>query len=104
MSPLTIDVPHTLGRDGAKARLDARVGELGRHLPGGIGEVRSTWTGPYEMALALAAMGQSVAARLEVEEARVRVHLDLPPMLAMFSGVIGRAVQENGTRLLADKR
>jgi hypothetical protein len=49
-------------------------------------------------------MGQSIGARLEVEEARVRVHLELPAMLAMFSGMIGSAVRESGAKLLEDKR
>jgi hypothetical protein len=104
MSPLTIDVPHHLGRDGAKARMQSRVGELASHMPGGMAEVTSSWTSPYEMALRIGAMGQSIAARLEVEEARVRVHLELPPMLAMFSGMIGNAVREGGARMLEDKR
>ena len=104
MSPVTVDVPHRLGRDGAKARLQSRVGELGQHMPGGMAEVSSSWTGPYEMALQIGAMGQTVSARLEVEEALVRVHLNLPPMLAMFSGLIGNAVRESGARLLEDKR
>jgi len=104
MAPLTIDVPHHLGREGAKARLSSRVGELGSHMPGGMAEVTSSWSGPYEMALRISAMGQGIAARLEVEEARVRVHLDLPPMLAMFSGLIGNAVREGGAKMLEDKR
>jgi hypothetical protein len=100
----TVDVPHRLGREGAKARLQSRAGELGSHMPGGVAEVTSAWTGAYEMALRIGAMGQGIAARLEVEEARVRVHLELPAMLTMFSGMIGSAVRESGAKLLEDKR
>lgn len=104
MTPLTVDVPHRLGRDGAKERLKARAGELGNHLSGGMAQVTSEWVGPYELALGIGAMGQTISARLEVQETVVRVHLQLPPMLGLFSGVIGSAVRDNGVRLLSDGR
>lgn len=99
--PVTIDVPHKLGRAGARERLKSRVGELGGHMPGGVGEVRSTWPGENEMALEISAMGQTIPARLEVLDACVRVHISLPPMLAYFSGMIGAAVRDQGTKLLS---
>lgn len=98
--PVVIDVPHKLGRDGARERLRTRLGELGGHMPAGIGEVRATWPSDYEMALDITAMGQSIPARLEVMDACVRVHISLPPMLAYFSGMIGAAVRDQGTKLL----
>lgn len=102
-SPVTIDVPHRLGRAAAKARMQARTGDLAAHLPGGMAEVRASWPGEYEMALDIATMGQTIAARLEVQDTLVRVHLMLPPLLAFFSGMIGSAVREGGTRLLEDR-
>jgi hypothetical protein len=102
-APLTIDIPHKLGKAGARERLRTRAGELASHIPGGMADVRSSWPGEDEMALEIAAMGQTMSARLEVEEALVRVHLILPPMLGLFSGVISSAVRESGTHLLEDK-
>jgi len=102
-SPVTIDVPHRLGREGARARMAARIGELAGHLPGGMAEVSSSWPEPYLLALDLQALGQRVAARLAVEETRVRVHLDLPSMLAMFTGAIEAAVAKGGAKLLEDR-
>lgn len=98
--PVTIDVPHQLGRDGARARLRSRIGELGGHLPAGIGEVRHSWPSENEAALEISAMGQTIPARLEVMEDKVRVHVQLPAMLAMFSGLIGAAVRDQGQKLL----
>ena len=66
--------------------------------------VTSAWPEPDVMTLAVAAMGQSVDARLVVEEAVVRVELVLPPMLGFFSGMIAAAVKEGGTKVLEDKR
>jgi len=98
--PVVIDVPHKLGRDAARERLRTRFGELGAHMPGGVGEVRASWPGEYEMALEIAAMGQSIPAKLDVMDDKVRVHISLPPMLAYFSGIIGAAVRDQGTKLL----
>ncbi len=98
--PVVIDVPHKLGRDAARERLRSRIGELDRHLPAGIGQAHAHWTGDYELSLELSAMAQTVTARLEVLEQAVRVHISLPPMLAYFSGMIGAAVREQGTKLL----
>jgi len=98
--PTVIDVPHKLGRAGARERLRSRIGELGGHMPGGVGKVSHSWPGENEMALEISAMGQTIPARLEILEAAVRVHVELPPMLAYFSGMIGAAVRDQGTKLL----
>jgi hypothetical protein len=103
-APLTVDVPHKLGRAAARERLRARAGDLASHIPGGVADVRSSWTGEDELNLEIAAMGQTIAARLEVQDALVRVHLVLPPMLSFFSGMIGAAVRDQGARMLEDKR
>lgn len=102
-TPVSIDVPHRLGKTGARERIKTRIGELAGHLPAGVGEVRSSWPTQDEMALEIQAMGVDVPVRLEVQETRVRVHLLLPPMLAFFSGRIGAAVREQGGKLLEDK-
>jgi hypothetical protein len=103
MTPLTIDVPHKLGRAGARDRMKARIGDLAGHTPGGLAEVKSAWPGENEMVLDIKAMGQEIVARLEVEETVVRVQLMLPPMLGFFSGMIEAAVKDGGTRMLEDK-
>jgi hypothetical protein len=101
--PVTIDVPHRLGRAGARERLRSRIGDLDKHIPGGMAEVRSGWASEDEMTIDVTAMGQHVSARLEVQDTIVRVHVMLPPMLAFFSGMISTAVREGGERMLEDK-
>ncbi|WP_420141671.1 polyhydroxyalkanoic acid system family protein [Sphingomonas sp.] len=100
--PVTIDVPHSLGRDRARERMKARVGDLAGHMPGAVGEVHASWPSDYEMALEIGVMGQRIPARMEVQDTVVRVHVSLPPMLAMFSGMIGAAVRSGGEKMLED--
>jgi hypothetical protein len=99
--PVTIDVPHKLGRVGARERLKSRIGELGGHMPGGIADVRATWPSEDEMELEIKAMGQTIPVKLEVLDTVVRVHVRLPAMLAYFSSMIGAAVRDQGTKLLS---
>jgi hypothetical protein len=98
--PVTIDVPHKLGRDGARARLRSRVGELGGHMPGGVADIQSSWPSEDEMALQIKVMGHSIPVRLEILDTLVRVHMSLPAMLAYFTGLISAAVRDQGTKLL----
>jgi hypothetical protein len=95
-----IDLPHTLGREEARRRMQARIGELPGHIPGGVADVRASWPEEYRMALDVSALGQSVSAMLTVEERMIRISLELPPMLRFASGAIETAVQRKGRELL----
>ena len=100
-----IDISHELGREEAKRRMKARVGDLAGHIPGGMADVTSSWPAEDRMAMDITVMGQTVKALLDVEDRRVRVTLDLPPMLSMMSGAIASMVKNAGEKLLLeDKR
>jgi hypothetical protein len=97
---MQIDLPHQLGRVEAKRRIQSRIGELAGHMPGGVAEVSSAWPEEYRMALDVAAMGQQVAATIEVEERIVRLNLQLPMMLRFASGALEAVIQRKGSELL----
>ncbi|HWK35407.1 polyhydroxyalkanoic acid system family protein [Sphingomonas sp.] len=81
--PISIDIPHTLGRDGARARIEQGTGKLAEFVPGGaITEQR--WDGDT-LHLTVEALGQRVASRIAVAEATLHAEFDLPPMLALFA-------------------
>ena len=99
-APITVDIPHQLGRDEARRRIASRTGELASKLPGG-GAVDAHWPSEHELDMTVKAMAQTVRTRILVEESFVRVALDLPPMLSFMGGVIEHAVREQGTKFLA---
>jgi hypothetical protein len=101
-TPLTVDVPHRLGQAGARERLKARVGSLEGQMPAAIGAVSHRWAGENELRLDVTAMGQTIPACLEILDSVVRVHVELPAMLGFFSGMIGAAVKDRGTKLLGN--
>ena len=98
--PIEVDLPHKLGRDEARRRIANNVHKLEEHIPGGA-QVQSGWVGD-QLNLDIAAMGQSVTATIDVEEAKVHLKVLLPPMLGMFTGLIQAALQKKGGVLLED--
>ncbi|MGZ8282474.1 MAG: polyhydroxyalkanoic acid system family protein [Allosphingosinicella sp.] len=101
-TPISVDLPHQLGAEEAKRRIDGGIGRLKDFIPGGSAEVRSAWTGD-RLGLQVAAMGQEVNAQLDVQETYVRVDLLLPPELGFFRGIIEAGLRHRGADLLEDR-
>ena len=100
--PVVINLPHNLGADEARRRMQNGIGGLKDHIPGGAAEVESRWDGD-RMHLAVRAMGQEVVGHIDVEERKVRMEMMLPAMFALFSGAIEKALTKGGGMLLEDK-
>ena len=100
-TPIQVDLPHKLGAEEARRRIDGGIGRLKDFIPGGA-EVRSAWTGD-RLGLQVGAMGQEVNAQIDVRETFVRVELLLPPALAFFGKAIEAALKRKGADMLEDK-
>lgn len=100
-TPVTVDVPHQLGAEEARRRIDSRVGELKDHIPGAA-DVRAAWAGD-KLGLQVAALGQEVNAQLDVRETVVRIEVMLPPALAFFGKAIEAGLKRGGGALLEDR-
>ncbi|QPQ54888.1 polyhydroxyalkanoic acid system family protein [Allosphingosinicella flava] len=101
-TPLVINLPHKLGRDEARRRIEGGTSKLASHIPGGAAEVSHDWAGD-RMNLSVQAMGQAVTSQIDVEEANVRLQVLLPGMLGMFSSQIEAFLRGKGGQLLEDK-
>jgi hypothetical protein len=100
-TPIQVDLPHKLGAEEAKRRIDGGLGRLTDFLPGGA-EVRSAWTGD-RLGLQVGVLGQEVNAQIDVRDTFVRVELLLPPSLAFFGKAIEAALKRKGGDMLEDK-
>ena len=100
--PITVDLPHTLGAEEAKSRMQRGIGKLKNHIPGGNAEVQSDWVGD-RMNLRVQAMGQAISGHVDVHETKVTVSLMLPGILSMFAGPIEAMLRNRGTEMLEDK-
>ena len=96
--PIIVDVPHRLGKAEARARVDRGIGKLADLFPGGAA-VEHHWEGDA-LAFTVSALGQSVDCRLEVEEARVRAIVNLPPFLALFAEKLRAKLAREAPKLL----
>lgn len=102
--PIDVDLPHKLGRDEARRRLATNIHKLKDHIPGGATHVDSSWVGD-RLNLNVHAMGQSVEAQIDVEDAKVHCRLQLPGMLSLFAAPIEAMLKAKGSDLLLeDKR
>jgi Putative polyhydroxyalkanoic acid system protein (PHA_gran_rgn) len=100
-TPLTVDLPHKLGAEEARRRIERNVGRLTEHIPGGA-QVSSRWTGD-RLDLDVGAMGQQIAAQIDIQESVVRMTVMLPPALTFFRGMIEPLIRQQGAALLEDK-
>ncbi|URD59998.1 polyhydroxyalkanoic acid system family protein [Sphingomonas sp. KRR8] len=100
--PIHVDLPHTLGREEAQRRIAANIHKLQGYIPGGA-EVTSNWVGS-RLDMTVGAMGQSVDAKIDVEEKLVRCVIALPGLLGMFARPIEAALKAKGSDLLLEDR
>jgi hypothetical protein len=100
--PLVVDLPHKLGAEEAKRRMQNGIGGLTDHLPAGA-EVSSGWTG-NRMNLSVTVMNKRVDASIEARDDLVRVEMLLPAALSFFAKPIEALLKSKGGKMLEDKR
>jgi putative polyhydroxyalkanoate system protein len=101
--PLIVEIPHELGRDEARRRIETGV-EQGRALLGksGVTIGNLAWTGD-RLDFALSALTQSVDGQIDVGPESVRVEVRLPLLLALFAEKIRKSLGKEGNLLLTKK-
>ena len=96
--PVTVDIPHKLGKTEARSRIENGLGKLASFVPGGtVSEHR--WDGD-RLAFTVRAMGQSVAAQLEIFDDRIHASFALPAMLSMLANKAKDLLLKGGQKLL----
>jgi hypothetical protein len=96
--PITVDIPHKLGRAEARQRLANGIGQLTSLIPGSA-VTANRWEGDTLM-FNLEALGQRVATQIEVFDDHVRATLDLPAFLAFMADKVRAALSGTGRKLL----
>jgi hypothetical protein len=101
--PITLNIPHELGRAEARRRIDEGFGQLAGHLGGVAGALSKTWEGD-RMRFSLQAVGQSITGFIDITEREVKLEVLLPGILGMIAGKVRGRLQKEGQVLLDDKR
>ena len=97
--PLVVSIPHRVGRQEAKRRVDAGVSRLGPELGAVVGGLDYSWNADT-LNFRAAAMWQTITGRIEVLDDTVRVEIDLPWMMRLLGDTITKRVRGRALAML----
>jgi Putative polyhydroxyalkanoic acid system protein (PHA_gran_rgn) len=101
-APLSITIPHRLGREEAVRRLKAGLGHARTGSGGLIAIDQEVWSGD-QLQFQMRAIGQTTSGMIEVLEDHVQVDVTLPWLLAKIAERLIPAIREQTTLLLEKK-
>ena len=106
--PVTVTIPHNLGKDEARRRIEEGFGRMKQQVASGLGPMGSMlsfdqrWEGDV-LHFNGSGMGQKMTGRLDVRGDGVEIQLDLPEMLAALADKIMGKLKTEGQKLLEKK-
>ena len=101
-TPISIIIPHQLGRAEARRRIQTGFAKIVGQLPGSAGAYSERWVGD-RLTFSVSGLGQTLSGVVDVLDAAVTMELELPGVLGMIaSGLKGR-IQTAGQLLLTKK-
>jgi putative polyhydroxyalkanoate system protein len=103
--PIEVSLPHSLGKDEARRRIEQGFGKLRAQMTGGLGGLVSfqeQWSGD-QLEFEGGALGQKMTGRLTILPDAVRIQMDLPELLAAIAEKIRGTLQREGQKLLEKK-
>ena len=100
--PLTVSLPHKLGRDEAKRRVAEGVGQARSHLAAVASSMDDHWT-EDRVDFRVVAMAQTVTGFIDVQDDSVTVEVQLPWALGLLANKVKDRLQSKGTLLLEKK-
>jgi Putative polyhydroxyalkanoic acid system protein (PHA_gran_rgn) len=102
-SPVTINIPHALGKDEARRRIAAGFGRVREQIPGsGMIAFSDRWDAD-RLHFEGSALGQKITGRVDVGVDAVQMQLDLPEFLAAIASRIVPKLQDEARKLLERK-
>jgi len=101
-TPISLSIPHQLGRAEARRRIETGFANMLGQLPGSAGTCIERWDGD-RMSFSVRGLGQTVSGVVDVLDDAVKMELELPGVLGMIaSGFKGRI--QNAAQLLLTRK
>jgi hypothetical protein len=97
-TPITVNIPHQLGRAEARRRIETGFAKIVHLLPG-AGNCSERWDGD-RLVFSATALGQTVSGIVDVRDAEVAMEIELPGVLGMLAGALKDRLQKAGQGLL----
>jgi hypothetical protein len=101
-TPLTVHIPHQLGRAEARRRIETGFAKMVGVLPGGAGHCSERWDGD-RLVFSVAAMAQTVTGVIDVGDAAVTMEIQLPGVLGLLASGLKDRLRNAGQLLLTKK-
>ncbi len=101
IKPLTVSLPHSLGKEEAARRLRGGLGRTAQSFPM-LAVEEESWSG-NTMSFRVRALGQAASGTVAVEADHVLVSVTLPWLLQQFATAAQLAIRARGTLLLEKK-
>jgi putative polyhydroxyalkanoate system protein len=100
MPKMSMQIPHTLGQDEARQRIEGMISTLKDQYGDKISDLHEEWTGDTGK-FSAKAMGFNLKGTLKVTDNELMVDGDLPWAAKPFQGTIEATIRERAERLLA---
>ena len=100
-APLVVSIPHRLGREEARRRLQAGLTRATASVPV-LHVDEESWDGD-RMIFRVRALGQAASGHVDVEDDHVRVEVTLPWLLQRFAEAAQSAIRSRGNLLLTKR-
>ncbi|MGA7868406.1 MAG: polyhydroxyalkanoic acid system family protein [Stellaceae bacterium] len=97
--PLVVSIPHRLGRQEAKRRLDSGISRLRPELAGLVSTLDYTWD-QDRLNFNVSAMWQTITGAIEVLDDAVRIEIHLPWMMSLLADTIAKQVRGRSMAML----
>lgn len=102
-TPVTITIPHKLGRAEARSRVEASIGQFKDQMSkAGMGKIQHAWA-EDKLGFHAQAFGQNITGRIDVRDSDLKIEVDLPGFLGAFADKIAGKLKKQGTMLLEKK-
>jgi hypothetical protein len=100
--PVRVNLPHSLGKDEARQRIEQGFGRMRQQMTGGLSAMlafQERWEGD-RLHFEATSLGQKLAGRLDVRADDVEIEVDLPEILAAIADRIKDKLKQEGQKLL----
>jgi hypothetical protein len=100
--PITVSIPHRLGKDEARRRIEAGLTSMRSHLSSVLSVDEEVWSGDA-LAFKASALGQQTSGTITVAADHVQVDIMLPWALGLLAEKATAMIRARG-QLMLDKK
>lgn len=97
--PVTVDIPHNLGKEEAIRRLKNGFGQMRSSFGEKFAVLQDNWAGDH-MDFEASLLGQKTSGKVDVAEDHVHLEIELPWVLAMLADKAKALVRKQGQLML----